>query len=217
MADGSRDVTFSTSVPEASYSIGRPHTCSQNYPLAALAAHAEGTTRVGFDVTVEGTIKDPKIEQSSGNKDLDDAALHCVGFWRYKPAMQDSKPVEAAWQANVVWKIAPPLTVLAALVCLRQHPDQPASSTTLGQTAFNFHVMQDGSVTDARVIQSSGEATWDDLGLACVRARRFDVSIFFVPSDGLRAHLEMDWTGAQAYLSNAAVPPPNPGATSSSK
>jgi len=53
--------------------------------------------------------------------------------------------------------------------------------------------------------QSSGYTVWDDAGVACAKARHFDMSVFTVPSDGLLGHLEMDWLGALASLTGSAT------------
>jgi len=86
-------------------SIGKAHTCGSNYyPQSAQKLHEEGTTTVSFTVTAEGEVTNPTIANSSGHEDLDQAALPCVTSWKYKPAIQEGKPVAAEWKANVVWK-----------------------------------------------------------------------------------------------------------------
>lgn len=82
-----------------------PHACQQDYPPAAAAAQASGTTRVRFVITAEGRVKDPAVETSSGNADLDAAAMTCVGFWRYRPALKNGQPVEVPWKADIKWEL----------------------------------------------------------------------------------------------------------------
>lgn len=86
-------------------SIGKAHTCgSKYYPESAQRMHEEGTTTVTFTVTADGDVENPTIANSSGHDDLDQAALPCVTTWKYKPAIEQGKPVTAQWTANVVWK-----------------------------------------------------------------------------------------------------------------
>jgi len=207
VADGSPETGISTVISSniGPFSIGRPHTCASYYPAAALKARIQGTDLVEFMVTTDGGVRDIKIGKSSGNQDLDDAALSCVAHWHYKPATKDGSPIEMPWKANVVWNIMPPPAVQTALGCLwnRENTEAPKG---LGQTSVSFHVLQDGAVTDVKVRQSSGSTVWDSIGVSCTKARHYDVSIFTVPADGLSAHLEMDWTGAIASL--APVPAP---------
>jgi protein TonB len=86
-------------------SIGRPHTCQQNYPDISRRLGEEGTTLMSFHVTADGSVTGATVAKSSGSQRLDDAAVSCVERWHYKAATQDGVPVETPWQANVVWTI----------------------------------------------------------------------------------------------------------------
>ena len=47
-------------------------------------------------VDVDGTPVSVTVESSSGNRNLDKAALqHVLKTWRFKPAMQDGQAVQA--------------------------------------------------------------------------------------------------------------------------
>jgi TonB family protein len=188
-------------------SIGRPHVCTQNYPQAAMAAHAEGTTLLAFKVTAEGTVKDPTVARSSGNQDLDDAALRCVAFWHYKPATRDGKPVEVAWQANVVWKIGEPPEVRRAEYCLRYRKDQAPLRPDVAATTVTFRITPDGILRDLVIAHSSGDQSLDDAALLCVAASHYDISVVTPPPGGLRGHLELDWAHIPPPASSVALAP----------
>lgn len=83
--------------------MGRPHACADLYPQAAVEAKAEGVTTLSFIVTAEGTTRDITVVASSGNADLDAAAVTCVGRWRYRPQTENGVPEEARWQGSVRW------------------------------------------------------------------------------------------------------------------
>ncbi len=205
-----------TSANAGPFSIGRPHVCGAYYPATAFKAHIEGTVLLGFVVTDKGGVKDIKVSESSGNKDLDDASVFCASHWLYRPATKDTVPIEMPWKAKVVWKIAPLPEVQTALSCVSRRAGQSAPPN-LGHTAVSFRVMQDGSVADVKVTQSSGNRAWDDIGVACAQARHFDMSVVTLPNDGLPGHLEMDWVGALAALAPPATLPPPASGTSGSK
>ncbi len=84
-------------------SVGRPHICLHDYPPDAVAEHAQGTTTIGFTITVEGHTENIHVVASSGYAALDDAAVDCSRTWRYKPALKDSQPVAVPWKAEVRW------------------------------------------------------------------------------------------------------------------
>ncbi|HEX4157130.1 MAG TPA: TonB family protein [Rhizomicrobium sp.] len=71
-------------------------------PLSVLLGEA-GSTRVGMEVAVDGSVSNPVIEKSSGFPTLDTAALESVRSWRYNPARRDGKPVGCHYSANIDW------------------------------------------------------------------------------------------------------------------
>jgi protein TonB len=86
-------------------SIGRPHTCMQNYPPISQRLGEEGVTLLAFTVTADGGVADITVAKSSGSDRLDAAAVSCATSWRYKPAIQANLPVSVPWKTNVVWKL----------------------------------------------------------------------------------------------------------------
>ena len=86
-------------------SIGRPHTCMQNYPPISQRLGEEGVTLLAFTVTTDGGVSNVTVAKSSGSERLDDAAVSCAASWRYKPAIEAGHPVSVSWKTNVVWKL----------------------------------------------------------------------------------------------------------------
>src|SRR5665213_579245 len=83
------------------------HVCSNQkyYPAAAAAAHAEGVNIDSFVVTTNGTVKDAKIVQSSGNTDLDNASIAWVTPRQFQPATQSGTPVEVIKLVRQIWRL----------------------------------------------------------------------------------------------------------------
>lgn len=155
-------------------SAGRPHTCTEFYPQSAVADRAEGTTTLSFRITDAGATKAIAIAKSSGNAELDTAAVLCVSGWRYLPAKQDGKPIEVPWQANVQWKLSGDDAASApvpadAHVC-RNYPHSSVWREAQGKAVVNFQVMPDGTVQSAVLAQSTGDADLDAAALSCVAA-----------------------------------------------
>ena len=66
------------------------------YPRDALRDGVEGTVLLKVLVDVDGRPLDVQIERSSGNRSLDRAAREQVlQRWRFRPAMQDGRVVQA--------------------------------------------------------------------------------------------------------------------------
>jgi periplasmic protein TonB len=84
-------------------SIGKPHVCMQDYPAISVRLGEQGTTTIGFTITLEGRVENVHVVNSSGSERLDNAAVNCAGSWRYKPAVEAGKPVTVPWKAEVKW------------------------------------------------------------------------------------------------------------------
>lgn len=83
-----------------------PHeVTAADYPVESLPAQEVGTTRVDYVVRVDGTVGETMITQSSGSPRLDQAAISIVSRWRFRPATENGRPVEARLFANVVFQL----------------------------------------------------------------------------------------------------------------
>lgn len=63
------------------------------YPRRAMARGLEGYVLLEFTVTREGTVRDPRVVDSSSGL-FDRAALDAVSRFRYRPRVIDGEPVE---------------------------------------------------------------------------------------------------------------------------
>ena len=65
-----------------------------DYPLSELQTGGEGWVAMSFIVTKDGAVAEAMIEDSSGNADIDRAALAAIRKWRYTPATRNGEPVD---------------------------------------------------------------------------------------------------------------------------
>jgi protein TonB len=66
------------------------------YPAAARRMHHEGTVLLAVLVDVDGRPLRVDIRESSGHRQLDDAAREQVlAHWRFRPAMRDGRAIRA--------------------------------------------------------------------------------------------------------------------------
>jgi len=85
--------------------VGKPHSCAQEYPADARDRHEQGVTALAFNILTDGTVDAIKVIASSGSQDLDDAAVKCVSEWHYRPAVKNGQLVEAPWNAKINWRL----------------------------------------------------------------------------------------------------------------
>ncbi|HEX4861081.1 MAG TPA: energy transducer TonB [Rhizomicrobium sp.] len=78
--------------------------CVRNYPGAALRAGIEGTTMLAFTVTEQGTVTDVSVTKSSGNADLDQAALRCIAERHFNTARAVLPDAGTAKDVMIDWR-----------------------------------------------------------------------------------------------------------------
>lgn len=85
--------------------IGKPHSCVDQYPMEARKAGEQGATFLAFKILADGTVDNVTVTASSGSPALDEAAVKCVANWHYRPALKDGQIVDADWNTKVTWKL----------------------------------------------------------------------------------------------------------------
>lgn len=63
------------------------------YPVHELRLNQQGWVVLNYVVTDDGRVVEPVIEESSGSRAFEDAAMHAVKSWRYEPARLNGEPV----------------------------------------------------------------------------------------------------------------------------
>jgi TonB family protein len=161
--------------------VGPPHICAPGLIKSWDQSRVAGPTMLAFKVTTGGTVTDITVEQSSGDRILDYAAMTCAAGWLYTPAMKDGRPVETHNKAVINWSsshppvdspksanvIHPPARTLTGYDCEFWHKDW-MKSVLLG-----YYVEPDGSVKNVTILQSSGDATVDKDAADCITQRTY--------------------------------------------
>jgi len=79
--------------------------CRDIHQSAAEVAAVRRATKVMFTIAEDGSVRDPKIEQSSGSPAMDQQAAECVLQRHYPPATSNGQPVAIEWHANYAWVV----------------------------------------------------------------------------------------------------------------
>lgn len=76
-----------------------------DYPASAARNGETGTTTLALLVGADGRVSSARVEQSSGSRVLDRAAVNALSLCKFKPAMNNGT-AEAGWaQMAYVWKL----------------------------------------------------------------------------------------------------------------
>lgn len=81
------------------------HCARADYPAAAQAQGAQGTTYLGLLIGTDGLVQESRLERSSGHPQLDEAARAALSACRFAPALQDGAPVQQWTRASYVWQL----------------------------------------------------------------------------------------------------------------
>jgi TonB family protein len=149
-----------------------PHACeSTGFPREVIRSGIGGDVRVLFQISTDGSVKNATITRSSGDQNLDQLTIDCVSKWKYMPVVIDGKPVEIPWQTAVNWQVGEkPAGITLPVAAGSPHTcaNAPNSDHAPNATLLRFAVEPDGSVMNAEIEKSSGDAEVDKYALACV-------------------------------------------------
>ena len=159
---------------------GKAQSCDPFYPTTEARAGVDGTTTLSVRITDAGDLEDGKVVQSSGNADLDAAAITCASNYFIMPATQSGLPIDIVWTVQIHW-----LHQVHSYLSLEPHNSCPARRyyppaairlNAQGTTLVSFQVATDGSVHDPKVAQSSGSTDLDQASIDCVSQWRYSVA-----------------------------------------
>jgi len=85
--------------------LSKPENCRDDYPFFARLFGDEGTTELAFTVLADGTVSGVKVTKSSNSGRLDNASVHCVSKWHYRPAIKDDQTVDTPMTVKVDWSL----------------------------------------------------------------------------------------------------------------
>ena len=75
------------------------------YPLAALEKGVEGVALIEAQITLNGMPQNVLVKSSSGNGELDSAAVIAVTKWRFSPAQQGNAAMNSVFEVPVRFTI----------------------------------------------------------------------------------------------------------------
>lgn len=116
-------------------------------------------------------VKNPQIAGTSGNADLDKAAVACLTGARIKPVKKAGNPIEVDSQVRVVWQrsyFSGAPTALTQNVCRAFYPPLAVRLHHEGITKLSFLIAENGMAKNVAIGESSGHEELDQASMACV-------------------------------------------------
>lgn len=73
-------------------------------PKDLLGQNLKASVVIEFLITAQGQVT-PRLLESTGNDELDAAALGTVSKWQFKPAAQDNVPVDSKFRLRIYFEV----------------------------------------------------------------------------------------------------------------
>ncbi len=143
-----------------------------------LTVKPSGMTLFWYRLMPDGDVRDASLFRSSGNGDLDKAALTCANSSHRPPEIVAGKPAEILWVGDVDWSSAHPVFGEPTPngkpnQCSFFYPPNAIRHHQQGITVVGFRIAAEGIVKDAIIAQSSGSSSLDRASLDCVESHRY--------------------------------------------
>lgn len=156
-----------------------PRFCDSFVPPGARFAPNAATTFFSYTLTLAGDVRDIALFGSSGNPDLDRAALACASAWHGKPRTVSGSPEEVSWVGMVTWNWRWHQLFMNASLdgksrsCLGFFPPLAVRLSHHGTTVVRFQIGPDGAVNELSVSTSSGYKELDAATLQCIASWKY--------------------------------------------
>jgi TonB family protein len=177
-----------------------------HYPPLLKDAGVVGQALVYMFIDTTGTVTDVRIDKTSGHQALDDAALRVAGLFRFDPARNSDRKVEA-WVALPLSFGKPdgpaptraeadpidprkgpsftPFTVAPSILnreevikaMEREYPAELRSAGLGGTVRIYFFIDEDGAVARTILDRSSGEPGIDEAAMKVAQVYRFSPAL----------------------------------------
>jgi periplasmic protein TonB len=76
-----------------------------SYPQKALRQRLEGWVELSFTVTTSGDVGDVKVIDSQPRREFDREAIRALSQWKFKPRIENGKPVAASARQRLEFKL----------------------------------------------------------------------------------------------------------------
>lgn len=86
----------------------RMHALSKTFPMYPENARIRGwedDVIVRYIIGTNGKVKSVEVLNGSAHKELDEAAVNAIRYWRFRPMIKDGKPVEVVHELTIKYRL----------------------------------------------------------------------------------------------------------------
>jgi TonB family protein len=162
----------------ASAGIALDEACIPHWPEMQTDLKAVGKTRLTVVVDEKGQVGQSRLDASSGQSALDEAVKTVLEKCKFTPLVQAGIPVKHSFVIRYLWVPGQtPTPLRARATCEKpKYPESARRRDQQGTVTLKFLVDADGSVLDAKIVQSSGFPVLDDAALSAIAQCPFEAA-----------------------------------------
>lgn len=158
--------------------IGAPTGCDKFLPSGLTIPQSSNGTLFSYRQSSDGQVHDATLLRSSGNNDLDKAALACANGSHLHLEIVGGIPAAISWVGGIDWArpghpFFEPTPDGAINLCRFYYPPDAIRRNQQGTVVVGFRIAADGSVNDGIIVQSSGSRALDRASQKCVESYRY--------------------------------------------
>jgi len=136
------------------------------FSLADVKSAATGTLKLAVKIGPDGKVTDVVVRRRSGVVSFDETVQASVSHWRFEPARVDGEAVASSIELS----LSP---ARSRTTPKPQYPSRAVDLNLEGVVRLAAVVGRDGSVTEVKVIESSGKGLLDRAAIAAVKKWTF--------------------------------------------
>ena len=134
-------------------------------------------TVLAVNIASTGDVTDASIKTSSGNHDLDAAALACASHMYFSGLTADGRPVDLTWSVAIAWGTDGTASYFVPKVVEDErscaYPQVAQEENISGSVTLVLHIGADGKVQSTAIVKSSGEQILDTASRRCAASWTF--------------------------------------------
>jgi TonB family protein len=173
--------------------------CDSFLPAGISIAPGTKPTLFQYRLKADGSVHDASLLRSSGNTNLDKAALACADNAPRQEPMVAGVRAQILWVGGISWAY-PPHGFFEpnpdggpAGACRSWYPPDAVSRHQQGDTIVGFRIGKDGNPKDETVVQSSGSTFLDDAARHCVHTFKYFPSTEYGEPVELDKSARIEW------------------------
>jgi TonB family protein len=153
---------------------GAATNCDRFVSPGVIVAPDTRPTLFSYRLGADGSVHDATLIWSSGNGELDEAALACANAAHRQEEIVGGAAAEIVWTGAISWSPAghtffvPSPKRAAAATCRIDYPAESVGRSEQGDVIVGYRIGMDGAPKDETIVQSSGSHSLDDSALRCV-------------------------------------------------